>query len=185
MKFGGCGIDSLQLGPSAGLLEASDGRLYGTTLLEGASGDGSISRIDLDGSNFTTIFSFNYIDGIEPATEGPALTQGSDGNLYGTTAGGGAGEGGIVFELIIGLAPPLPSVRLIQPKSGPTGTKVRITGNHLLGLSGVSFNGVSASFTPINVNYADAVVPGGATSGPITVTTMNGSGTSKGSFEVQ
>ena len=109
------------------------------------------------------------------------MTQGSDGSLYGTTTGGGSGQGSTVFQLNLGLAPPLPQLRLAQPSSGAVGTTIRLAGNHLLNLTGVSFNGTPATFTPINVNYAEAVVPAGAASGPITVTTMNGSVTTKSS----
>ena len=183
--FLGCGENSSFPGPEAGLVEASNGILYGSTVGEGIYGDGSIFQIGLDGSNFKTVFKFQGTDREEPVSEGPALIQGSDGNLYGTTYQGGSGQGGTVFKLELELAPPLPNVRLIQPKAAAPGTIVRLKGNYLLGLSEVSFNGVSAAFTPVNVNYADAVVPAGAATGPITVTTPNGSFTTKMSFQVE
>ncbi len=34
---------------------------------------------------------------------------------------------------------------------------------------------IPATFTPVNVDYGEAIVPSGATMGPITVSTMNGS----------
>jgi uncharacterized repeat protein (TIGR03803 family) len=151
----------------------------------GTYDDGSVFSLNLDGSSFQKIAEFNFSDGADPASWGPALTQGSDGSLYGTTVGGGSQGGGTVFQLNLGLTPPLPSVRLLQPSSGAPGATVRLAGNHLLGLTAVSFNGTPAAFTAINVNYADAVVPPGATTGPITVTTMNGSAATTTSFTVQ
>jgi hypothetical protein len=100
------------------------------------------------------------------------------------TLAGGLG-GGVVYRWVGGLAPPLPAVKLFQASAGAPGSVVRITGTHLVGLSGVSFNGIAAQFTSRGDRYAYAVVPQGATSGPITVTTMNGSGTSKTSFTVE
>lgn len=176
---------NIELGPNAGLLEASDGNLYGSTSGEGISEFGTIFSLGLEGAGFKNIVQFDYSDGATPFTEGPALIQGSDGELYGTTQGGGSDGGGVVFKLDLGLAPPLPSVKLVQPDAGAPGATIRLTGKYLLGLSAVSFNGTPATFLPLNVNYAEATVPQGATSGPITVTTMNGSFTTKSTFTVQ
>lgn len=61
-----------------------------------------------------------------------------------------------------------------------------ISGAHLIGLTGVSFNGVAATqIVSLGTGFAFAVVPVGATSGPITVTTGNGSIMSKKNFTVQ
>ncbi len=172
-------------GPFAGLLEASNGMLYASTSIAGIYNNGSVFAINLEGGSFQNVADFNYTDGSSPGTEGPALTQGSDGSLYGTTTSGGSGGGGTVFQFNLGLTPPLPRIRLAQPSSGTVGATVLLTGNYLLNMTGVSFNGTPATFTPINVNYAEAVVPAGATTGPITVTTMNGSVTTKTSFTVK
>jgi len=73
--------------PAGGLVQGSDGNLYGTT--GGgfvASNPGTVFRISTNGA-LTTLHSFNGTnDGGFP--NGP-LVQGSDGNLYGTTGGGG------------------------------------------------------------------------------------------------
>jgi len=50
---------------------------------------------DLEGIE-TTLYTFSGSDGASPLA---ALTQGSDGNFYGTTAGGGMNEGGTMFQL--------------------------------------------------------------------------------------
>jgi uncharacterized repeat protein (TIGR03803 family) len=185
LEFAGCYPSGIPVGPDAGLLEASDGRLYGSTVELGTYGDGSVFSMNLNGSSFEKVAEFNSADGANPATFGAAVVQGSDGSLYGTTTSGGSGEGGTVFQFNLGLTPPLPGIRLAQPSSGTVGATVLLAGNYLLNLTGVSFNGTPAAFTPINVNYAEAVVPTGATTGPITVTTMNGSVTTKSSFTVK
>lgn len=71
-----------QGGPRAGLVQANDGNLYGTTYWGGTSGMGTVFRIDAAGG-FTTVHNFGYTDGANPAA---ALIKGVDGNLYGTTS---------------------------------------------------------------------------------------------------
>ena len=46
---------------------------------------------------FTTLHSFDGSDGATPTF--PSLTQGLDGNLYGTTAGGGTQGQGTIFDI--------------------------------------------------------------------------------------
>jgi uncharacterized repeat protein (TIGR03803 family) len=87
--------------PDAALIQASDGSWYGTTdaggahtnvvrlaqgtnVLYQAEGYGSIFRLMTNGQ-LTAPVSFNNSDGTRPA----ALTQGADGNFYGTTLWGG------------------------------------------------------------------------------------------------
>jgi uncharacterized repeat protein (TIGR03803 family) len=86
--------------PVGGLVEGSDGNLYGTTNAGGSSacaggGCGTIYRITLTG-NLTTLHRFNNADGAYPA---PALVEVRKGLFYGTTAGGGAGGNGTVFTI--------------------------------------------------------------------------------------
>ncbi|MGO9517968.1 MAG: choice-of-anchor tandem repeat GloVer-containing protein, partial [Candidatus Korobacteraceae bacterium] len=85
-------------GPTAGLLQATDGNLYGTTSAGGSKGAGTIYEMNLSGA-LATIYTFcsqsGCSDGQDPYA---ALIQGTDGNFYGTTFGGGAGYGS-VFSL--------------------------------------------------------------------------------------
>jgi uncharacterized repeat protein (TIGR03803 family) len=87
--------------PFAALVQGKDGDFYGTTseggiTTNGQFGYGTIFRISPSG-NYTNLYSFkNYPnDGSDPL----ALVQGSDGNLYGTTEGGGANHDGTVFRI--------------------------------------------------------------------------------------
>ena len=84
--------------PVGNVIEASDGNLYGTTSSGGASDGGTVFKIAKNGSGFTLIKSFGCgtTDGCEPSA---GLIEGSDGNLYGTTGGGGASDGGTVFRI--------------------------------------------------------------------------------------
>jgi uncharacterized repeat protein (TIGR03803 family) len=76
--------------PYSGLVQASDGRLYGTTKTGGTGGRGTIYRLTTNGL-FTSLFSFNGTNGTWPIA---TLVQGRDGYLYGTTCSGGLGYNG-------------------------------------------------------------------------------------------
>ncbi len=79
------------------LLEAADGRLYGTNVSGGANGDGAIFRIRRDGRNFTVLH--HFLSALEGAQPYAGLAQASDGRLYGATAVGGAGGGGAIYAI--------------------------------------------------------------------------------------
>lgn len=82
--------------PYAGLMQAPDGNLYGTTLRGGTSDKGTVFRVSTTGGDFAIVHSFNGQDGENP--EG-ALVVGADGNFYGTTLQGGDGNRGTVFKI--------------------------------------------------------------------------------------
>jgi uncharacterized repeat protein (TIGR03803 family) len=92
-KFGG---GSEGYGPYGGLIQASDGALYGTTANGGTNAQGTIFKLNLDGTGFTVLHSFSGPDG---AVAYAGLIQGQDGDLYGITEAGGAGGNGAIFKL--------------------------------------------------------------------------------------
>ena len=81
--------------PYNGLVQTTDGSLYGTTSLGGAYNGGTVFKISLTGS-LTTLYSFcaqtNCSDGYSPFG---MLVRAADGNFYGTTQGGGENQGPI------------------------------------------------------------------------------------------
>ena len=83
--------------PSAGLVQATDGNLYGTTTVGGADGYGSVFKIAPSGT-LSTLHSFagSPKDGANPQA---GLIQATNGNLYGTTENGGSNGYGTVFKI--------------------------------------------------------------------------------------
>jgi uncharacterized repeat protein (TIGR03803 family) len=99
------------INPQAGLLLASDGKLYGTTLFGDASQlatTGTVFRVATDGTGFEIVHRFKpyttinvlgspvNADGANPEAE---LIEDADGWLYGVTRAGGAGGTGVVFRM--------------------------------------------------------------------------------------
>jgi uncharacterized repeat protein (TIGR03803 family) len=83
-------------GPSAGLVEGTDGSFYGTTQSGGTNGMyGTVFRVGTTGV-LTSLHSFSGNDGANPRAE---LAQGRDGDFYGTTAYGGTNNHGTVFKI--------------------------------------------------------------------------------------
>lgn len=85
----------------------------------------------------------------------------------------------------VDVALPVPTVSGFTPISGQPGTSVTVTGANFVNVQTVTFNGVLApTFTVTNATTLIAVVPPTATTGPIVVMTLAGTGTSAGSFTV-
>jgi len=81
--------------PAGGLVQAGDGKLYGTTIGGGTNGAGTIFQLTTNGV-FSKFYSFTGgNDGYGPNGN---LIKAADGNLYGTASGGGAYGHGTVFR---------------------------------------------------------------------------------------
>jgi uncharacterized repeat protein (TIGR03803 family) len=81
--------------PYSGLVQGSDGSLYGTTYQGGTNGHGTIFKLTTNGT-FTSLYSFTGTnDGGNPYA---GLVPGPDGNFYGTTFFGGTNGYGTVFK---------------------------------------------------------------------------------------
>jgi uncharacterized repeat protein (TIGR03803 family) len=90
------GDDGNGVNPEAGLTLGSDGNFYGTTRYGCCGYHGTVFQVTTNGV-LTTLASFTN-DGTNGAFPDAALTQGSDGNFYGTTPGGSDGVG-TVFKV--------------------------------------------------------------------------------------
>ncbi|HTS16450.1 MAG TPA: choice-of-anchor tandem repeat GloVer-containing protein [Verrucomicrobiae bacterium] len=91
-NFGGGLSDGAN--PKAGVIQGSDGLLYGTTSSGGSGGAGTVFKVGTNGSP-TILHSFS--GGSDGGTPLAGLVQGSDSNYYGTTASGGTSGQGTIF----------------------------------------------------------------------------------------
>ena len=166
-----------------GVIQASDGNLYGTTLTNGpgGSGDGSVFQIMPDPSTgkfdaipdsqltygvsspdpFTEIYTF--LGHYAPGNPDSPLIQGLNGQLYGESLVGGqlangTGAGGTVFAIDAGL----PYINSVTTPGGassipPTATSIMVHGVNLVGTPPIVIvNGRAATVTAQNfTNTAD------------------------------
>jgi hypothetical protein len=100
-----------------------------------------------------------------------------------------SGNGNIFFNIsagftVSGVNDSFPTITGFTPGTGAVGMNVTITGTNFISPSIVAFNGTAASFTVNSTTEISAMVPAGATTGPISVTTPAGTATSAGSFVV-
>jgi uncharacterized repeat protein (TIGR03803 family) len=172
-----CADEGEPIGP---LVQATDGNFYGTTSgfpSGGPSGEGTAFEITPKGK-LTTLFTFGGLSGNSPSA---GLLQATNGTFYGTTIAGGAGGQGTVFSLSNGLGP---FVRT-QPTSSKEGAVIGIFGQGFDSSSVVQFGGVQATSVKLSGStFLEAIVPTGALTGPVTVTTGATTLTSNPQFSV-
>lgn len=151
--------------PEAGLTVGTDGNFYGTTLNGGMTNYGTIFKITPAGKE-SVLHNFCYktCDSFGATTP---LVLHTNGELYGNTNGNSLG-GAVFYSLNVGFKP---LVDLVNWTS-KVGSTVEILGQGFTGTTGVSFNGTAAKFTNVTDTYMTAVVPAGATTGTVTVTTF-------------
>jgi uncharacterized repeat protein (TIGR03803 family) len=171
--------------PYAGLIQATDGNLYGTALIGGTAGQGTIFMISpIEPYPYTVLHNFDLATGAQPEI---ALVQHTNGVLYGDTILGGTGgpcggngSCGVFYSFNLGLQP---FVSLVST-SGKVGKTIGILGQGFTGTTGVAFNGTAANFKVSSDTYLTATVPNGATTGSVTVMTPSGTLTSNKPFRV-
>jgi uncharacterized repeat protein (TIGR03803 family) len=163
--------------PLSGLVQAADGNFYGTSSTGGTKNAGTLYKITPAGVH-AALYSFcdPSCNGFGPATP---LVLHTSGKFYGNTNGNSLG-GTVFYSLNVGLKP---FVSLVN-WTGKVGKVVEILGQGFNGTSQVSFNGVPSTFNNVSDTYMTAVVPGGATTGLVKVTTFTTSFNSDRTFLV-
>ncbi len=108
--------------PVGGLVQATDGNLYGTTSQSGVGGQGTVFQITTNGL-LTTLVRFNGTNGANPQS---SLIQARNGSFYGTTEFGGSnytgavGTGdGLVFRLTLPMFLRNPFTEVVATASAP------------------------------------------------------------------
>jgi len=75
-----------------------------------------------------------------------------------------------------------PQIDSFAPQTAAPGATVALTGSGFIGATGVTVAGATATYTVVSANRITATVPADAGTGPLTVTTPNGTATSSGTF---
>lgn len=128
-------------GPGAPLIQGTDGSFYGASYFGGTTGGGSIFKITPEGK-IAVLYDFVII-GNESAPYGEApngpLVQGTDGNFYGTTGGGGLkfpGCGGVLFRITSqGKLTVLHKMNCAKESGNPTAGLIQATDGNFYGVN--------------------------------------------------
>jgi uncharacterized repeat protein (TIGR03803 family) len=158
-----------------GLIQGSDGNLYGTSAAGGGNKNGTAFQITPSGK-LTILHSFSSAD---YQVDGPFI-QHTNGYLYAVDPWTGTYSDGMIFDISMNLNP---FASLLRPW-GKVGQATRILGQGFLGTSSVSFNGTPAAFATHSDTVLSVIVPAGATTGPVSVITSTGTLTSNRNFQV-
>ena len=166
-------------GKAGDVLTISGSNFYGVTAVT-FNGDGSADSVPADLA----------AEGYSVAPDGSSVTvvvpEGvTTGTISVTTDGGTADSAELTDETGIYTIVAPPTIDSLSASSGKFGDVIEITGTNLDTTTAVDFNGTAADLTDANVLIDESgtrvvvVVPDGATSGPITITTPGGSATSE------
>lgn len=162
--------------PWGGMIFDASGNLYGTTAGGGSGSCGTIFELSLSGSGWTKTILHNF-----QCTDGAGawgdLIADQSGNLYGATAGGGANNGGVVFELAHPGSWTYNLLYSFPYNTSPAGTLVFDGSGNLYGTTragGAYGDGTAYKLTPSNGSWtetdlhdfqsSDGVLPNG---GPV------------------
>lgn len=146
------------------------------------------ATVQILGQHFTgaTVIRFN-------ATAAVTFTVMSDDSIVavvpvGATSGhitvmtqSGSSTSATVFT-VLPMVAPSPTITSFTPTSGVRGVRVLIRGTGFTGATLVTFSGVRSTYKVVNQSTIYAIVPVGATTGPIVVTTPGGTAGSATSF---
>jgi uncharacterized repeat protein (TIGR03803 family) len=163
---------------TSGVILGTDENFYGTATEGGTDcvfGCGTIFKITSTGM-LTTLHEFVGADGSAPW----GIVQETGGSFYGVNPTGGTSNFGTVYSLGTGL----PAFAKLVTNHGKVGSTVEILGQGFTGTTGVSFDGVNATFDNASDTYMTAIVPAGALTGTVTVTTFTTSYKSNQIFHV-
>jgi uncharacterized repeat protein (TIGR03803 family) len=151
--------------PSANIIQGRDGNFYGTTYTGGTNLMGTVFKITAAGVE-TVLHSFTAgaTDGSLPSA---GLIQGTDGNFYGTTTGGGPTGAGTVFKIT---PSGFETLFIFSGNDGiaPFGALVEGSDGNFYGTTsggGPNFNGTVFKITPNGVMTMLHSFTGGTTDG--------------------
>jgi hypothetical protein len=191
--------------PEITLLQHTNGILYGLATFGGTYNSGTFYSLNVGLVQFVRLVSTSGVVGATVEILGQGFTGTKKVSFSGASAAfsvvsdtyltatvpGGAKTGSVTVTTPSGTLKSntkfrvTPQIITFNPTSGPVGTSVAITGVSLIQTSRVTFGGVKATTVTRNSNtQVTAIVPTGAKTGNIVLTTAGGTATSPGIFTV-
>jgi uncharacterized repeat protein (TIGR03803 family) len=150
--------------PFAGVIQGSDGFLYGVTSVGGANGAGLLFKLSTSGTGFAHVHDFATATGDTPYST-PLLH--TNGKIYGLAFHGGSHLAyGAIYSLDAGLKP---FASQFVYYSGKVGNSVSLLGQGFSNATGVKFGTGPGTFVASTDAFMKATVAAGATTGSITV----------------
>lgn len=148
--------------PQSALLQAKDGKLYGTTEYGGVTGDGVMFQFDPTTSTFTKKFDFDDAGKSTGKYGIGALIQASNGMLYGMGYNGGMDNSGVVYKYDPAADKYTKEFDFHQAKNGshPVGAIVQAKDKLLYGTTqfgGAKNNGTLYQFDPVTYTYTKKI----------------------------
>jgi len=147
---------------NAGLVQGTDGLLYGTAIVGGQNNVGTVFRVSTAG-NFTRLSSFRSADGadVSVGVDTGAPVVASDGNYYGATNSGGMNNLGTIYRITpAGAATTIHSFNGAEGRPagltlGPDGQIYGATATNSGGASMIYRLGLTGAITPIHTFSGD------------------------------
>ncbi|MBI3476546.1 MAG: IPT/TIG domain-containing protein [Acidobacteria bacterium] len=166
--------------PPAGMVQGSDGFLYSVATRGGANSQGTLFKINTQGTTFTVLHDFGTSSGDTPMST-PVLH--TNGIIYGTTNHGGSQQPayGVLYSYDASLKP---FISLVIITSGHVGDAAGILGQGFLSATGVTFGGGPGKLIPINDTAAIISPLAGAMTGPVKVSMPTGDLVTPQTFKV-
>ena len=125
--------------PYGAVLPSSGGVLYGTATFGGSENDGVVYALTPSGTTYVESVLHNFAGGTDGANPYSSLVEAANGDLFGTTVGGGSGNSGTVFRVDAAKKPYVEQVLYAFGASGsgdgtaPYGAPVLYRGGKLFG----------------------------------------------------
>lgn len=171
--FTGCSSTDFVFPPRVSSFTPNGGSPGTTLTIQGVNFQGA-TAVTFEGGAAATPFTVSP-DGTSITTTVPGDAVSGPITVTGPA---GSGTSSMIFRLP-------PSITGFTPPRGGPGNSIAISGLNLTDTTAVAFNGLSASaFTVLSDTLVNATVPAGATNGPISVTTLGGTGVSSTAFEI-
>lgn len=168
------------------LIDESNNKIHVFVKAKVSNVDGIYTKnSDLDNISFPSGVGTPFIKYSGYNINDPTSTKQTINNAMGLVVLAGDHDKYYYFHNAIAPTAAGPLISSFSPASGVAGTVVTLTGSNFSGATAVKFNGVNAaSFTVVSGNQIQATVPAGASTGLISVTTPQGSGSSSAAFVV-